>query len=766
MTHINVNASPGQQPYVPEHGPDAVTPGRQVETSKEALYAQYVSSYVPQSFSKGHVDDAKAEEPILPTPLEGNQKRSGVEPAVQDIVRGIIAKEIITMLPQTNAPGESEALFAHLMQGAELKNKKLQELANQLRPQIEAKIQKEGRLENFTLEALYIQNEKAWIQTPLAPMNKEMKGEVYAFYDQSLEKNLNVFLSKIQSQDPVQQEEYVHRLTLAVNGGHVHPSVKAALNEIKNLSIEETRHKFGLPISWKPGTTETDNWRPVNVGLTSLDAVGAARKERLNQNIGDFLKLLTQAGEALIKKMPAEDPNRKEVENFLSTIMNAIFEYQRKLQEYQLVLAQQSEEHALNILSTQEARNATNETKIEEAREMQQKQNVMEAFSFAMKIIGPAIAIISMALMVASFGLASPIAMAGLAVGAAMLAYSVLDSTVGVTSKIIEGMNELVDKLPTNDLGKALAKVVIVIGAIAVIALLAAAVVSGTGASAAANVATQTIATALRQAAAMAAKQIAIQASLILLMGSGVLMEVPSEALKLTGWNDTTINALKYAIIFVEMMAVLAVSIKLSSSAMKIESTTQQAAQTSMTTTEKISAAAKNASQQVKETFEGIAQSLAEFKDAFIFRVKNLKSIPTDSKDWLINMLKASVDQFTHTWAHAQQQGENPLKQMAILLLGRLGTVLPPLSNAIASGFMAYNHYQLYTILKEAADTEEMLAEIQAMLDLLNDVVKNLQSAMQMVPEDIEDAAKVIENILNSLTKTSRSLAQSAPVLG
>jgi hypothetical protein len=768
ISNMNVNDSTGQKAYPPGEGPiDKSTPINQIESSKEGPYAQYFSSaYPPQNFNQGYVDDAKSDKPQLPSPIVGKEKR-GAEEAIQDIVRGIIAKEITVLLPKLDSPDDVDAIYANLLQGRELKNPKLQEIADPIRLAVESKVKREARLENFTLEALYIPNEQAWIQSPLAPFGKEKKAEVLEFYSQSLQKNLGNFLNKATPQDPALMVEFVvmkDRLTLAVAGGHVHPTIKAALAEIKNISLEETRQKFGLLISWNPETKETENWKPVNQGIVSVDAIGAARQERVNQNINLILKNMSQAVETLLKKIPENDPKKSEIQNFLSTILDAIYNYQKELQEYQLILAQQSEEHTLTTLSIQNSRNNLNILKKDEAKETQKKQKMMETFGDIMKWVGPAVAVLALAISIATLPVGGPVAIAGVVIAVAALAYSVLESTTGVTSLMMEGFNDLINMLPTTDFGKAMAKALVVVGGVVLIAILAAAIVSGSGAGAAANVAVQTVGTVAKQVVAMTAKQVAIQASMILVMGSGVLLEIPTEALKLTNLDDTSIEVLKYTIMALEMMAVLAISIGMSSSAMKIQGTPEQAAQAavsaSKSVSEKVTEGAKVIKKEISDAVETSINEFIELVKSFSTRIKNIDTIPRESKEWLISILKAIPNQFLDTIKDAQARGVSPVKEILLLLANRIGPLLPAITNSVSSAMMAVGYFQLYNLLREAADTEKMLAAIQAMLDLLSQVVRNLQSAIQGNTEDFTIFSELFDKILNSISQASRNLAQ------
>ncbi len=781
INDINMNASRQSYPPPPTAGSEASAP---ISPIKQDYIAQYIVS-VMQSFNTRPPDEVALDNiqpgnPTLPSPLDSSRgTRKGAERAIQDLVIGFIAKEINLLLPQLAPPAEANAIFALLIQGGELKDPKLQNIANQIRSQVEAKVKKEFRLENFTLEALYTPNEKAWIQTPLAPYGKEKKAEINEFYNQSLQKNLGNFLTNALPKDAALMEDYAimkERLTMAVNGGHVHPTIKAALAEIKKISIQETQQKFGLPISWKPGTSEVDDWKPVNLGPVSVNAIGAARTERLLQNFDTVLKNLSKAGEALLEKLPENDSRKPEVEDYISAIIDAIYDYQKQLQEYQFLLAQQSQEHMDNILDIQETRNATYDEKSEEAKKTMKKQSNMETFSKVMAVVGPAIAFVSLAIAALTWwtGVGGAIAVAGLLVAGAMLAYTVTDSVVGattgtsLTAQAMEGLNDLIDQLPGSDLNKALAKALAVAAVVVFIAAMVALVVVTAGASS--SVAAQVIVSAT--------KQLSIQASMILIMGSGVLMEIPSEALKATGLDNTTIDILKYAIIALEMLAVLAVAMKATSSAMKVnpaltpeeaakaaaeeaaKAAAKAAGQTSQSLSQKVTSGIKafgtSSKESIEEAINGAIKGLEDFAKSLTYRIQHLDTILPDSKDWLIGFLKANVELFA----------SRTKKENLLFILNRFGAFITPAVNTASNAYMAYGHYQLYELLKQTADTEEMLAEIQAMLDLLNNVVKQLQAAMQGNTEDILIFTDTFDSLMKSLSESTKNLVQAAPVMG
>lgn len=300
--------------------------------------------------------------------------------------------------------------------------------------------------------------------------------------------------------------------------------------EIVAKATEQTQKTWSLPAFWTFGTQQIKDWTPITTNVTApTNAVNMASKEMLAQNTEKLCVSLNSIGQKMMADLPSNDPKRIAVGDLIRTIANAIRDLKVILQELQLIESDASSKSGKAHLETIQDRDkiiTENAKKIDEAAEARAKQAKM---SKIMKIVAPIVAAIVLvvsiiALIATPFtgGLSLALAIAGVAVASAMLAYTVADSAFDVTSKIMGAFNALMQKIePTwaRNLVKALILIAVVI--ILVVAIAA------SGGSAAGSIATQV--------AAQVAKQITIQLAIMFIMSSNILPELVVETLIKTG---------------------------------------------------------------------------------------------------------------------------------------------------------------------------------------------------------------------------------------
>lgn len=770
------------------------------EQTTNPLYSTYIQANYPlQTFSSGVTVTAEASRPVL-TPLEG-LTRTSAEPAVQNLVRGFIAKQITLLLPSISQ-AEMNDIYNHLFNGAELTNPKLAKAVNEIKPQLEESVKKQARLKNFTLTALYKPDEKAWVQTPMPPMNKEQQAEVKAFFEETLLNIANDLVPIKPGPDASAKamEEYEHakeRLMSAVAGGKPHPSIINILDQITKEAAAITQKKFSLPETWSAGTTDITNWTPNDVSsILAPKNVAMQRVGDLMQNIDTIINNFTKLGKVLSDSLPDDNPAKAIIQNFIDVVIDATWGYKKQLEEYQIMLAQQTEENIKFIGEDQKSRNALAADQLKDVQKSQEKQHKMEKFSFAMKIVGPTIAalsvaiglIVSVATLGAGAALASPLVLAGLAVGVAMTTYSVVDAATGITGKIMEGFNNMIDKITGDapEWAKAMTKLIVVVTAVAMVAIMVAAIASGSGAGAAANVATQTIANAAKQAAVVAVKQLAIQASLIFVMSSGVLLEFPQEMLKLTGLNDTTVDVLKYMILAMEIVAVIAVAAKASSSAGKSASTatasvaqqtSQIAAEQSSTISQRINALAKAAKDQLIESIETTLKTLKKNMDALLERLQSpslllgdLKSAGSSTVTWARQSAQDIVSPYVQiakgidglkNATMAVTDAKDLIKGGSLAILATFGRLAGPVTNLGSASYRIALNNEQAKIYLELGEIEKAQAILQVNMDNVNDAVKQLESAETGASDVAKFMDDTINNLLRSLSAMIKKLTES-----
>jgi invasin B len=685
---------------------------------------------------KNHYESTSADHPKLPSPVEGGTQASAVEPAVQDIVRGFIAKEIMILLAPVRSPEDQNEIFNHLTTGEPLKNPQLEKIANQIKEQVEARVKQEARLNNFTLSALHQPNKEAWIQTPLAPYSAQKKEEISNFFNQARNEQLTQLVQSPTSQLTAKQ---VESLNLALAGGKIEPSIRPILEQIDAAAISETQKIYHLPTSWTPNTTEVSNWKPVNAGIVTPTTVAEARHSRITQNVETL------------------------EEGFYQAIMDAIWNFREQLEKSQAQIA----EDMLTNLDTQkvnqEARAAASEEQRTEMLKAQKKQDILGGLGLAMKIIGPILSALaiagSIAMIAITGGAATPLAVAGIAVGVAMLTYSVVESATGVTSEAISVVKDFMTEV-LEDVPEALVPFIqaaAIIAVIAAVALLFAATAATGQVGAAANVATRTIAQFLTQAAVVAARQIAVQTAVILIMSSGLLMEIPRNLADVFGMDEKSSDIFTYLMFALSTLSIIALAAFGAKSAGGSSATTANPLEPS--TLQKAARGAKALATNTQETLEDIGKTLANLAKSSATRVKNL---PQD-----IANMPANLKSFANkNWELAKliynndtSAGPDPLKnalakwEKIAIPFNRAAQMAQPAATIPSAAVQGVVQFQLANITIDMAELKKTYDDIEALLTVLDSLMSKLQSAMSGTGESIQNITATIDDMMRAADK-------------
>jgi|GEM_PF-4548541 len=721
---IDSSDRPQPQP-IPRENTSTPTPLQNVKLPQELITDSSIISLtaVAAAFTDKKNYEGEAAQPKLPNPTDGNNP-SPIEPAAQNIVSGFISKQITMLLADVSSPNDSADIFNHLIEGTPLQNPKLKQQASQIKNSIEESVRQETKLENFSLDALYQPKKEAWIRTPIQAYTDGQKKEIHADFEIARKISLNEFIQV----NPDLDIETITLLKMALEGVKVDPSIKFALTQIDAKAIPVIQEKYGLPISWTPGTTETDKWKPVNKSIINPRSVGEARQALISKNTETVAT------------------------NFLDVIIEALYSQRETLNQELLMHSELALSNMNFKRDDQVQSNKLSEKKLEEVTKSQSKSHKLAVFSKVMMAVGAAISVISMIVTIATAGLLSPLAVAALTVTGAMLTYSVVDATTGVTAKVFEEINKVFDDLTAGltDAGAAALKLaaVVLVVTLVVIAVIATAPAGGSaGTSMATKALTLGLAkTIVIEGTQMAARQLAVQLTLIMLMGSGVLMEFPSEILKLTGMNENSRQVFQMLIFLMEMAVIMVVATKATASITESGSAPVPAGTDKMTLTDTL----KNTSTAIKTDLGETLKSSKKMIEDTLNAIRNpgnpitgLKSSFSKAKDALKLLKQLETEQVI---------SRLPMAIDRTFKLVNIGT------GVVTHAVEAYYQFLIFAVYKDLSMTEQAEAELKALISVLDNAIEQLQAQATGASDMSTSFAQSITALLNSISTSSNKL--------
>lgn len=563
--------------------------------------------------------DASAKVVTLPPPeSEGQSAAQPYGLTEQRIIRSFYSQGVLNSVANESlSPEDTKAIYDALMSDKPLQNTKLATIAKKIDQQVTADTREQARLpDNWTLDSTHTQ---AWIPTPLTPYSADKQTEIFNFHQQALKEALMEYPS-IAHLSPEQTVSFLK----ALQTGEVPPELTDAFHAIQNIATQKTQQTYGLPKTWSPEKTDLDNWKPVNLGIITPQSISDGRSEMIIVNLDILMSGLENAAAKVRGDLSPDDPAQVSLADFIRTIGEAIRNLKVMLREIQTKDAEKSHElSALKYDKIKDRQSQLEETikKREEIAKAQKKQNEI---STVLKIVGPIIAAAATLLAVATFGLASPLAIAGITVGIALTTYSVVDSATGCTNNLMKAFNAfLAEQFPGEDQTwlRTLVKALIIA---TVVAVLAAAIVF-TGGGAGANVAAQASGQIAKQAVLETIKQLSIQAIIMAIMSSNVIPELFSTALIESGAISKDDKKGKFiaemiavAITLVTVMVATAAGGKasgtsLATTAKEAVHSVQQFGQRCLEATKKAIEAVKQGAEEALQMLKSLIKMLSQF---------------------------------------------------------------------------------------------------------------------------------------------------------
>ena len=144
-----------------------------------------------------------------------------------------------------------------------------------------------------------------------------------------------------QSQPPLTDDQ-IKSLKNALATGKVSPQDAKNVIAVTKMATEETQKAFGLPNTWVKGTTNLEDWKPINLGLTSPASVNKAQALFVLGNIQNMAAEVDQVVANFVASLPPNDPNILAAQNFRSVIAAAIRQLKDMQREIQVKDANKS----------------------------------------------------------------------------------------------------------------------------------------------------------------------------------------------------------------------------------------------------------------------------------------------------------------------------------------------------------------------------------------------------------------------------------------
>lgn len=504
----------------------------------------------------------------------------------------------------------------------------------------------------------------------------------------------------------------------------VNPKLAPIVKEIEKQATEATRKQNGLPESWTLRSTLPKDWTPIITGAIDPTMINKMQGELILENVGKILLNLEKAGQNLRGRLSPNDPDLLTMGQFTETIAKGLRKLQEVLRETQLKDAEKSQEAVKSKRDAIKAREGDLQRSIEKREEIAQKQKDAQKFSDTMKVVGPIISVVATvvgaALAIFTFGLSTALIVAGIAIGAAMAAYSVVDSYTGCTQKFVQFVNETIEKHFPND--PVAQKIVKAIAVAVVVAILITMIVLS-GRLEAATLVVQII----KESIAL----LAVQVIIIVVMASNAIPELFGAILKASGMNEQDSKIAEIILMIITMIAVLIA-----------------------TATGKGGAAPKGIGEGIKDMANGI------------------KDMALKTVDLMKNLFDSIKKGFTEASSNAIKALQSNIKQM-MTALNKLGDMIkdPQFKADILARIARVKEAgaELLELLKHPARLKEVaLNQLKAVSEKFSQAVDDLLKALATARVQArETASEGFKHALNRVSElTDKALKDLATIPG
>lgn len=721
--------------------------------------------------------EALASNPTLQGP-NADRENGAPEPLGvpgQSIVRKAYIKEIMEGLNHFDpplTPEQKNASIAYLLEpdAASTLTPNFMSSLDNLDAQVTRSIQEKANLpQTWTIRST---SNADWTPIEPEPYTPAQRQMINQFFSQQMSEAGEDYIQQALEADPplITQEE-VTQLRSAIAAGSFEssdPAINEHLIPIKNAALQVTQTKYGLPPTWVKGAQEDYNWEPVNLTITNPTAVQA---EHLNMILNGVMSLSTNIQEVIDAAMNSPIPAVADgmraqglsMKEFLKEIGDAIKDLKHQLAQMQIADAEKSEQTNKTKFSALEDRKDL-QTKQHDAQKAQQAaiaeqmEKAKKTQTF-MKIMGPVIAFLSVVAAIAitvgtggiGVGAAAWVAGAGIALGVAMLGYSIADSILDLSSKVMEAFASAIDSLTAGmSPGKrALIRGLIIAAIIIAGVVLMAACASGIGAVA--NGATSAAMQAASQVAKEMVTQLIFQWAAVFAMGKGGIGSLATDILEAQG-NTSQHDAMVAQIIStIVAMAVMTVGMGAAQQGFGMIGTNL-----------------KNAGKEALETAATLGRGVLSPMQSVKNAIKTVGAAVDDACDYIRSFppfgtwTRAALNKLTQT---IEDVGTSFTQSSNLRRLEYIAALAPPVVTIVASVESIAIRRVIIALTREIADNSKAEEELKIMIDLLEKLLKNLQSGLGSSAGDfMEQLQETMNGIYRGLSKEIGKLSNAAVI--
>ena len=674
---------------------------------------------------------ATAQVPVLPQPDPDGE--TGPQPygaAERKMIMQHAQKKVKDKLKESGlSEKEAETVYHALLNGKELKDAKLKKSAKDIEDAVSKEMQEEANLPaSWSLSST---SKEDWVPLPIAPYGTTKQQEITSYYDSAVK----------QAIEELGYGEQKEKILAAIEGGKVSEDIAPAVVAVTAKAKEQTQQTYALSPSWYPNVKEPELWKPVHVGMMSSIEVNIARQKMLLDNCSEIYQTVDAAVKKLMSQLKENDPNHIPLQDFTTIIAKAIGDLKRVLQKMQLQDADKTAETQKLKFKDIEGRRAKIEENLQAKKDQADAQHAQEKNAKWMNILGPIISVVSIvvgAALLWAGGAGAAVIAAGVAVGVALAAYSVVDSQFGLTQKIGAAINEFVMDLTDDPTIRAIIKAAIgvVLVAIVVVAIVA------SGGSAAGNIATQTVAQIGKQAALEMGKQLTVQIAMGLIMTTNGFGELAGQIAIAAGADEETQKQIEMItqIVVMGLMLVGMVGLKGFSKGKGVLGTPKDAV-------EELKESSRSLNQAIKEGIQKIqaydfTQLPADIAD----------SVTSGAKNWGKGVLLMGKDLIFLS------EGKTPEK-----VLRSLDTALKVTPNGIKI-YDGIHRWQTALVIQKLllaiGENEKAIELTEALIRDLEALLANLQGHQASKGEFLESLQTFYNNLYTTKNQISSQLFQ------
>lgn len=712
-------------------------------------YSEAIDFFTALPFYDAGVYEALSQFPQLDVPnpdaQPGPTPYSQME---QKIVIKFLVKEMKKMLEgKASAQGIDEIINA-VVTGKTLTDPKLAALAKTYGKEAIDKTRKEGNLPESWQPTSTSPHD--WTPLPIQPYGEEKIKEIEQFYNEAVQHFVEKYIS---SAEPPLTPDQIALLKKAIATDQVPSEIAEAYISVTKSATLATQENFGLANSWVKGTTDVESLKPVNVGIVNPASKANAVNETIVENLDKIHNEISNAVDKAFGNIPGKAKNA--MKDYLAAVANAILFLKDQLLRNQIADAESSTKASETKFDQMETRKLRGEEMQAKIQDVQKKQAKQKKISKWFKWLGPVIAavtlVISVVIAAVTFPVGTAVAIAGIAVAAAMLTYSIVDMKMGITMKIVKAVDNLIKNMMPD--ASPLARTLVKIAAVAIVVIIIAVIIAAAALTGSlAGMVTNAAAQAVTKFAAEAVKQLGINMLMMTVMCSNVIPDLMAELCKKWGLDQKNTMIAQVVTSVVATLTIM-ITISLAKGA---------ASSLSKTTPDQV---LKNLQKALEDIVKSIKQLPQTLKDLPAATLKALAALPGNTFDTLKGVTQRFKDLIVPQGGFATLlQGGDPLKQYALNLLygaesaTKATKLVGDVTGGVINGVLLVETSRL---LRLVGDSKSAIEFLQEMIKLMEKVLQVLQSSMTGSAEAAEEAGKIIMEFFNAAGQSRGKLAQT-----